>query len=313
MSSSSIISASSVASTKNKLLKNLQHLIKYNNNVQYKNYNIYIKDEFNRQPIITNEHVYITRTQNSYSFNHTLTFLLCNVKSNNIVIDGTCGVGKTSILSTLHRPIIKVSQYINDTNRNYDSIVAINYILTSCMMIDTAMGCVFDRSPISNLAWLIIPQVYSNYKLLEKMTTFGLINTILENSQLYSALRFINKKKYNVIIIIDTDIKYVCDKLKQRKSSYTDILAAHWPMYVHVQNMVYSTLAKILNYPCIDINYLREFAKKDGITENEMYNRISCVLEQNMNIEIKYPTIMPQEGINIPIDDIIKRRLIHKR
>lgn len=245
-----------------------------------------------------------------YSFESSLEFLASNVKVERLAIDGTCGVGKSSLLYNMDLPVLKISHYINDESRNYDPISSINYLMASCAMIDGSTNCVFDRSPMSNLVWLLIPQFYNNYHLTKDMTEFGLLNVIMDQSYIKSAINYLKKKDYNVLVIINTNLEDACKNLEEREGSYTDIWTANWPFYIHVQNVVYSYLAQMLGYVCWDLNELKSLAAIYNKSTTELYEGLRNSIEQDFHFDTVLPSITARDSYVLPQEIAIKRNIL---
>lgn len=294
-----------------KTKENLKKLITNKFDLRYFNYALKVKPHVDT-PLAVERLPYARVLQPCDDLKTFIQTLSVGLKDSNLAIDGTCGSGKSSILSKLGCPVLKISQYIDDDKRNFDPIQSLTYLLASCRMIETSKNCVFDRSPISNVAWLIIPQVYAIYEDNSKLTHYGLVESVINNSRLESLLKYIKAKNFNVLMMIDTNVDYVCHKLKVRNASATDAFVSNWSMYIICQNIVYSYLAQMLGYVCWDMEYLRTFAFDKGLLESELYDEIANVLKQE-NEDPKLPLIVPQNNFDVQGDHIIKRKLIHKR
>lgn len=257
----------------------------------------------------------ITDVFNKYSissFEELINLTLANIGNDKFCIDGLSCCGKTTFLSRYGSSLIKISEYVDLKYRNVDPIQSITYMEVFNKMYSTSSGFVFDRSPVSNIAWLIIPQVYANIKLLSQLTPFGLCELIVKNSKIDSVLRYIKNKNINVLIFIDSEIDLIQERMRKRKTNTTDVTMGEFPAYITIQNYVYWYLSIKLNYTSIDLKELRNYAKQFNIDNPFDYLYEKLTLCESDKI---YPDLTPFKVrlFDETVDDLIKKRLIHNR
>ena len=112
----------------------------------------------------------------------------------NICLDGLACSGKTTLVNKFDNKF-KINELINTKNINIDSQAAFNYLQFSLYAYDNLSGYVFDRSPISNIAWLIIANIWGKQK--HKLNNYNIednIDLLITELQLTPMFEYILEK-----------------------------------------------------------------------------------------------------------------------
>lgn len=178
-------------------------------------------------------------------------------KDKYVCIDGTTCVGKSSIIGEDDPRYIKINNFMNVDSINFDPASSIRYLIKSLEMLKSHENIVCDRSPVSNIAWLIFEYFFSyHYHLCKKLNENGLFWSVVLNHNLIPLFAKLRQEKLNIIFLIDSDIAMIHDNLKLRGEG-NDERYAEFDKYCHFQNFIYSKLAEILNCPCFDVTEIK--------------------------------------------------------
>ena len=245
-------------------------------------------------------------------------------KKSNLFIDGVTAFGKTSIIDKSTYKQAKINHYFSFDNYNHNPHEAHLYVAGQIAMNKSGSGYIFDRSPISNIAFQIInyltkyfdDQNSKNEK--SMLTIHGIIDIYLRDSNLLSVLKYIAYHTKNIIVLIDSDIDLSKQRMMNRaissNGSNGDAIRCLSDNYFILQNMVYSYIAKKCNYVVIDLNYYRNFVVCDGVNwrahKSDMYNLKSDDDNKDQLIfNFKLLDSAIREGVQKYIDEVGKHTL----
>lgn len=180
----------------------------------------------------------------------------------NLAVDGPAACGKSSLLAKLKPTKINKFYNINDANI-YNTIpeMSLTYIKIN-EELSKYKGLTTDRSSISNIAYLM------TYYIMNMITNDGLYNKSLHSvchefmnfNNLFSLLQNIRSKKMNTLIVLDSSFEHVAKRMNKRgldQKSPSDVVKSLCKEYHTAQIAAFSYLANYMNYPCIDLNYVR--------------------------------------------------------
>lgn len=179
-----------------------------------------------------------------------------------IYIDGENCCGKTTLAG---EECLKVSQLQKLPYRNINPCQALDYLVLSDLLgFVNGSHVNIDRSPISNLIFQLVFYLHDllrRYSIDElkfcEFTPYKWCEDYIAMHNLEALLRFINAKGYNVLILIDSDYLAVGERMMVRSRNANDYLKGLDNNYNLAQSIAYAYFACKLNYPCIDLSYLR--------------------------------------------------------
>lgn len=173
-----------------------------------------------------------------------------NYKYKSITVDGTCCVGKSTLLSLLSQHGInhaKSNNMMYTSNINTHISYSMGYSYKSLELMEEYENMVWDRSPYNNIFWFklwcIISKTF-NVDVLDELH-FSMFRTILESDS-SNVLEQIFLTCVPNILIVNSDEDFCKQKLKCRKTG-SDVERSNWNHYITIQNFAYSWLAS--KYP----------------------------------------------------------------
>lgn len=163
-----------------------------------------------------------------------------------VQVDGTCSVGKTTILSLLNSHGIhtgKTNDMMFTINFNTHTSYSLGYSYESLKLMEKNENTVWDRSPHNNILWFTIWCLISKTEKVKELdeSHFYMFRSILESDQ-SNILEKIFLTCSPSIIIINSDEDYCKQKLQERNTG-SDRERASWPHYITIQNFAYGWLA----------------------------------------------------------------------
>lgn len=174
--------------------------------------------------------------------------------NHNVVIDGTCAVGKSTIgnyLKNFKLDLNKTNKLFKTYAINSNPLCSSGYLFTSLKLINERPNSVWDRMPTNNLfwnrIWLIIVK---NMNESEKDLDFNVLNTILNTIDVEN-LKIVVNNVVN-ILLINSDEKLCKERLYCRGTG-NDRERAGWKNYIKIQNYSYLWIAKKFHLPIIDV------------------------------------------------------------
>ena len=179
-----------------------------------------------------------------------------------LAIDGPSACGKSTLIQDLNPA--KINQFFNiGQENNYNQISEHSYIYININeKLAEYPGLVTDRSVISNLAYLM------TYYIMNLLANNGLFNKSLHSvcqefidiHNLKSLLQNIKAKKLQVLIILDSSFENMAARVNARglsENSASDVIKPLCKEYHTAQIAAFAYFANYMNYPCIDLNYVR--------------------------------------------------------
>lgn len=198
-------------------------------------------------------------------------------------VDGQSCCRKTSLLGFGGREeeTVKVTQFKHLNYRNIDPGQALDYLILSDFVNKKERGeqiQLVDRSPISNLVFQVVyylmdcfrcfgDQTMTAFETTQQFTPFKMCDDYIQMHNLESVLNFVNKRQYNVLILVDSDYVHVGNRMRNRSRDDADILNSLDDNYHIAQSIAFSYFAYKLNYLCIDLAYLRSFNETQCVFE----------------------------------------------
>lgn len=217
-----------------------------------------------------------------------------------VAIDGASACGKTTLVNKF--PWWKINMVLGESMRYYNlsPIVAHRYLFEGLMAMQSSKNVVFDRSPISNIAWQMAYYLITHYHAPAEPHCFASIHPELEPHgvclqyvrmhNLGSVLDFLRGEKLNIIIIIDSDANEILKRIAQRDTPRAKLKASVKEYALHVAP--YAFLANSLDLPCFDLAYFRI---KYGLPTDKVFEKLQYFLEHEIRkvIATDEPSVYP--------------------
>lgn len=183
---------------------------------------------------------------------------------NQIAVDGPTACGKSSLIEYLNPQ--KVNSFFDLNKGNGYNIIseyALIYIKIN-ELLTKHDGLAVDRSIVSNIAYLM---AYYVMNVLVNNMTFnkslhGICREFVSLFNLEHMLQHIRSKKFNVFILMDSSFEAFAKRTNKRgivSGSVSDCVKSLCQEYHTAQIASFSYLANFLNFPCLDLNYVRKF------------------------------------------------------
>lgn len=234
----------------------------------------------------------------------------------NLAIDGPSAMAKSSMLNDSFTQ--KVNNFININQNNcYNNnpIAALSYYTISAEMYKCFNKTLFDRSPISNLAYglcFYIMNILTKDQIGYRTLT-GICEEFIKNLNLTSFLEYINAQEFNILIMIDSSYPHYAKRLNKRgynTNSRSDINKSMVYEYWVGQTAAFSYLANALNLNCIDINKIRMVYPKldDVIIFDTLCKSFKVNCSSKIESVINSATINPQ--VTSMADDSIRNLIM---
>lgn len=205
-----------------------------------------------------------------------------------ICVDGTTCIGKSTFCDSTY----KVNNYMNTESYNTSPVVGMEYLLKSIILAQNAIGKFIDRSPIANLVFQYVYYVMENYATSPR-SYYGLCCEYTEIHNLESVLSFIKGFDLNIIILIDSNVELLQNRMQQRgiqNNSTGDSYKCSSKQYFVAQNEVYRYFGELMGYPVFNISELDDDRDKVMETIKEYY---------------KFNDELSSEPITIPLTEYI--------
>lgn len=229
--------------------------------------------------------------------------LFQNINSkSNLCIDGPSAMAKSSMIGNAKSQ--KVNNFININKNNcYNNnpVATASYYIISSKMNNSLSNIVFDRSPISNLAYglcFYIMNILTTNQLGYR-TFSGICSEFIQNTNLVPFLEHVKSQKYNILIMIDSSFSHYSKRFNRRgyhAKSRSDINKSLVYEYWIGQTTAFAYLANVLNLHCIDINKIRmEYPTlDDDFIFNIICTKFQDTLTLNFSNDISTININPQ-------------------
>lgn len=185
----------------------------------------------------------------------------------NIAIDGPSSLGKSTLIAS--NTNAEIGQY-TDVSKvyNFNPLTTYTYINANRIMATEFNGVVFDRSIISNFAYgicyylmSIITNDQCGYRSFSNMC-----EEYVNVTNTRPMLEYINSLNLSVFILLDSDYEQYAKRMNSRgykNHSISDQVKSLSKEYWLCQHAAFSYLANILNFKCLDYNYLRTYYTVD--------------------------------------------------
>lgn len=214
---------------------------------------------------------------------------------NHLSIDGCACTGKTTLIQKF--PNFKINKVMGNEldYYNINPCIALAYLMLYCKCIEESKNLLFDRSPFSNIAYMLCYYLMSQDGKNEKLTTYGKCIEFIQMHNLVPVFEYLKAKKFNILFIIDSDYQSVKQRMKERGTP-GDYTKSNFQQYIMYQCAAFGFISKICDIPCFDINYIRQ---KYNIPTNEILSSMQSIFSQkilsNINIdEVIYPQVLFQ-------------------
>lgn len=181
----------------------------------------------------------------------------------NLSIDGPSAMGKSTMLKGI--PSTKVNKYITCNKNNcYNNIPVAShaYLTTALALHEQTGGLIYDRSPVSNIAYglcfYIMSAITNNLKTYR--TFNGLCDEYIRITNMLPTLEYVNAKNLQTLIVIDSSFEHYSARFNARGyavGSVSDIIKSQVYEYWLAQTAAFVYLANALNYHCLDLQVLR--------------------------------------------------------
>lgn len=168
----------------------------------------------------------------------------------NVCIDGMSCSGKTTILSKFHK-IFKINTVLDTTNYNYNSVTAFSYLEMQNYIYNKNRNLVFDRSPISNLAFQLVYWLMENYDERVNFSSYNWCENYVRMHNMKNALEYIKSRNYNIIIVVNSNLDE-WQKYMLMRNGTGDRYKGCVREYGECQLFAYIYLAQVLNLPILD-------------------------------------------------------------
>lgn len=180
-----------------------------------------------------------------------------------IVVDGTSGCFKSSILQATSLPIYKVQHYNHIRQFNSFNLSYVGYSFSGLVDLSCAGAkrSVQDRGIFNQGEWKILWHLMGEYKKQFNNTPLDTNNTRIDQFMAMFRDTFFSyskstvfeffRNKMNMLIIINSNHEYV-DNVRKARNQGSDIMRSDMSFYTQLQNEMY----KVLYPECIlDIGY----------------------------------------------------------
>lgn len=220
-----------------------------------------------------------------------------NQDTTNLAVDGPSCCGKSSLIDKFKA--LKVNDFFNvQTGNSYNIFptLAISYIYIN-KEFAKLNDMISDRSLISNIAYLMayfIMNCRAN-GLKEEKTLHGICEELVDMHNLKSAFSYIRGLRCTVLIVMDSSFECSRKRMYARglaTGSYSDMAKSQCKEYHEAQVAAFSYIANILNFPCLDLNYVR---KKYQVEDDTL------IFQENASAFHKY-NYLKNENYNLDID-----------
>lgn len=203
-----------------------------------------------------------------------------------ISIDGMNGTGKSTLCSKMVRTYTKVNKrhpFLTKNNtHNFKPDMSMHYLILNVDFIDLCQDqdeyFVGDRSPISNIAYLIVQHLMcafqdKDFPLTMDYDVISILNNFTMNTGLLKVISMIRYAMKGAMFIICSDIEYITQIMAKRGSdtnTLSDLLYCSKFNYQQAQVFAFKYLAGIMNVPILDLKDVFD----NNISLNVMFNSI---------------------------------------
>lgn len=177
-----------------------------------------------------------------------------DVRNNgSLFIDGAACSGKSTFitkLNNLHRAnSTKVNVWLDVDDYNFDANTAFHYMELLNHELPNMINSVIDRSPISNIAFQYVYWLMKHIN--DSLTPFQWCENYTKIHRMEPLLEFVKSKRFNIVVVINTNYDEVKDKMLKRGSD-GDVYKGRIPLYLKCQVYAFIYLATVLDLPVLN-------------------------------------------------------------
>ncbi|UBZ25616.1 TK2 [Carcinus maenas nudivirus] len=218
-----------------------------------------------------------------------------------IAIDGPSCCGKSKLISNLNPMKVNEIYNVNEGNAyNMYGEAAISYFILNDKFQKEKLTT--DRSAISNIAYLMA------YYVMNIMTNncqynrsmHSLCDEFVNFHNLKPCLEYIRAQNYNVLILLDSSFEHSAIRTNLRGvsvGSTSDIVKSLCFEYHASQTAAFAYLANFMNYPCIDLDYVRTMF--DITSDDNIFEANARGFKKHFKGKAENVTKIPCEKTNI--------------
>lgn len=216
----------------------------------------------------------------------------------NLAIDGVSCCFKTTILQSYET--FKINSILGGALKSYNvcADVALNYLVQATRAMETSHNLLFDRSPLANVAFQLTYYLMDRMLDERRLTCHAMCQEYVNMHHLVPALEYQRARHFNVLILLDSDYNEWKNRMIKRGSA-NDIVKSLLPAYHAAQNAAYSYISVVLNYPCIDLDWLRQRSDVIGNVagtppfNDRIIRVIREIIDKNISqTKIQYPNVI---------------------
>lgn len=217
-----------------------------------------------------------------------------------LAVDGTSGVGKTTLLQGSNRTYLKINNLYADIAHhnfyNVNPLISMDYAISQTLY--EPKYAIWDRSPVSNLAWQLIHPLmaifadrtdYTYEDVFPHLTTLAQSISLLESLEMLQML-----KPIPILFIINTNYKQMKKLITNRAKHNKDVKDALYGVnygYCIMQSYAYKYIADTMRMPLFDIGpHLNKYS----------INEISTALLRKVSYIGKAPDAVNVENMYLP-------------
>lgn len=203
----------------------------------------------------------------------------------NIAVDGPSSMGKTTLID--HFSNTKVNKYNTCINNNhvynYNPIASNAYVFLNKLIQEDCTGIVCDRSIIANYTYGMCYYLMNiiTYNQCGYRTFSAICDEYVNITNTRPFLEYVNGNEFNVLILLDSNYEKCAKRMNARghkTNSKSDQTKALVREYWLAQNAAFAYIANMLNFKCIDYEYLRT---RYNVTEDELFNGVQEMFIKN--------------------------------
>lgn len=172
-------------------------------------------------------------------------------------INGTAGVGKSTILRNISKaigvPVMKISKLGGLKYKDKNDLIGMQNPSVGVYAIESTPCAIYDRCPFNNIIWRIIMALFQFNDLDVMISKLCELLTSSINCHLIDYM-----KQFPVAIIVDSNIKENKERMKSRGLKNLPritgcLFRCHIDTYCLAQNLTYYAFAILCKWPCVDV------------------------------------------------------------
>lgn len=197
------------------------------------------------------------------------------------IITGTTGVGKTTLINRLSSKHMKINNFYNFNHYNKNINESVSYYFGGLQMLQNNNNVLIDRSPLDNIVFYLYS--FIREKDIEPVLIPRLIYDILKESHLDVALERLKGIPHKCVVIINSNLNTLKRNIKKRavvEGAISQYMFVHKDArYLLLQNIIFSTIAMLMDYPIIDVGILSKINKNNEY--ETLYNIVSLMYNRS--------------------------------